>query len=116
MADVKHFSSNAKDVSESLKRIVNGNEGKLNETIENLKKVASQLSYETDRYADGSLMNDMESIKPILANVNQATEDLKNIMADVRSGKGTVGKLLSDDEVVDQVSETLAGVNRIVNR
>lgn len=116
MEDTKAFAQNARDVSKSLKNLITGNEGKLNDTIQNLQKVAEQLAYETDRYADGSLMNDMEGVKPILANVRQATEDLKNIMADVKSGKGTVGKLLRDEEVVDQVNETLAGVNRLVNR
>ena len=116
MEDARAFALNAKEISESLKRVINSNEGKLTESIQNLHKVAEQLAYETDRYSDGSLMNDMEGIKPILANVRDATQDLKSIMADVKSGKGTVGRLLRDDEVVDQVNETLAGVNRIVNR
>jgi phospholipid/cholesterol/gamma-HCH transport system substrate-binding protein len=38
------------------------------------------------------------------------------IVADVKEGKGTVGKLLRDDAVVDQVSQTLSSVNRLVNR
>lgn len=116
MSDIKAFSRNAKDVSASLKRIIGNNEGKLNDSIANLEKVAKQLAYETDRYADGSLMNDLEGIRPILDNVNMASADLRTIMGDVKSGKGTVGRLLRDDEVVDQVNETLAGVNRIVGR
>lgn len=113
---VKGIMRDIKDISGSMKRIVGDNEGKLSETIKDLNKVASQLAYETDRYADGSLMNDMDSLKPILKNVEDATADLKAIMADVRQGKGTVGKLLRDEEVIDQVNETLAGVNRLVSR
>lgn len=116
MLDVREFAKNAKDVSASLKRLIGNNEGKLNDTIENLQKVASQLAYETDRYSDGSLMNDMEQLKPILANINQASSDIKAIIGDVKDGKGTVGKLLRDEQVVDQVNQTLAGVNRIVGR
>lgn len=116
MADIREFSKNAREVSASLNRIVGGNEKKLNDAIANLNKVASQLAYETDRYADGSFMNDLEEIKPILANVKVATGDLKTIIADVKNGKGTVGRLLRDEEVVDQVNQTLAGVNRIVGR
>ena len=37
-------------------------------------------------------------------------------MSDVKDGRGTVGKLLRDDEIIDQVNETLSGVNRLVNR
>lgn len=116
MANVNEFSKNAKEISESLKRVINGNETKLNDTIANLNKISTQIAYETDRYADGSFMNDLEGIKPILTNVDKAIADLREIVADVKAGKGTVGKLLRDEEVIDQVSETLSGVNRLVNR
>ncbi len=116
VAQVNEFSHNANDISKSLKRMLNGNEDKINATIDNLKKVTEQLAFETDRYADDSLMNDMEAVGPILAKVDTAVSDLKEIMADVKAGRGTVGKLLRDDEVVDQVSQTLSGINRIVSR
>lgn len=116
MYNIKDFSKNAKEISESLKRVINGNEDKLNATIDDLKRISSQIAYETDRYADGSFMNDLEGIKPILANVDKAVADLKDIVADVKEGKGTVGKLLRDDEIIDQVNQTLSGVNRLVNR
>jgi len=116
MLNIKEFSKNANEVSLSLKEIIDQNKGGINDTLADLKKVANQLAYETDRYSDGSLMNDMDALKPILANVDRATSDLKEILADMKAGKGTVGKLLRDDEVVDQVNQTLSGVNRLVNR
>ena len=105
MKNIKDFSSNAKEISENLNGLIKDNKSNINETIADLKKVASQLAYETDRYQDGSLMNDMEDLKPILENVDRATSDLKDILADIKAGKGTVGKLLRDDEVVDQVNQ-----------
>ena len=116
MGNVKDFSKNAKDISESLKRMADTNEKKINSTLDDIKRLSSQLAYETDRYADGSFMNDLDNIKPIIKNVNKAVADLKDIVADVKSGKGTVGKLLRDEEVIDQVNETLSGVNRLMNR
>lgn len=116
MGNIKVFSQNAKEISENLNGLIKDNSGNINSTLADLKKVAQQLQYETDRYSDGSLMNDMEDLKPILANVDRATSDLKDILADIKAGKGTVGKLLRDDEVVDQVNQTLSGVNRLVNR
>ena len=114
--DVAEFSRNANDISKSIKTMVGQNESKINKTLANLEKITDQLRYETDRYEDGSFMNDLERVGPILEKVDLAVADLKEIVQDVKSGKGTVGKLLRDDEVVDQVSETLAGVNKIVNR
>jgi phospholipid/cholesterol/gamma-HCH transport system substrate-binding protein len=116
MTNVKDFSQNAKDISDSLKKLVDNNEKKLNDTFDDIKRISSQLAYETDRYADGSFMNDLEDIKPLLKNMNKAVADLKDIVSDVKSGKGTVGKLLRDEEVIDQVNETLSGVNRLMNR
>lgn len=116
MGNIKEFSDSSKLVAESLKRIINGNESKLNETIDDLKRISSQLAYETDRFQDGSFMNDMEDLKPILSKVDKSISDLRDIIIDVKSGKGTVGKLLRDEEVIDRVNETLAGVNRIVGR
>lgn len=116
IGQINEFSHNANDISKSLKRMIEGNEGKLNNTIDNLNRLTAQLAYETDRYQEGSLMQDLDEVGPILDKVNKSVSDLHTIMADVKAGKGTVGKLLRDEEVIDRVNETLAGVNRIVGR
>lgn len=116
IGQINEFSHNANDISKSIKRLMSGNEGKINKLVENLERLSEQLAYETDRYADGSFMNDLEDIGPILEKVDSAVSDMKIIMADMRAGKGTVGKLLRDEEVVDSVNETLSGINMIVNR
>ena len=116
VSNINEFSKNANDLSKSLKRLVEGNESTLNETIENLRKVSAQLAFETDQYSEGSLMNDLSGIEPILAKVDDAVSDLKVVMSDMRAGRGTVGKLLRDEAVIDKVNETLSGVNKIVGR
>ncbi len=116
VTQINEFSHNANDISKTLKRVLDGNENKVNKVVENLERVTEQLAYETDRYADGSFMNDLEDIGPILAKVDTAVTDMKVIIADMRAGKGTVGKLLRDEEVVDSVNQTLSGLNTIVNR
>jgi len=116
VVQINEFSHNANDISKSLKKMLDGNEGKINIAIENLKRISEQLAYETDRYQDGSFMNDLDKVGPILNKVDLAMLDLKEIMADVKAGKGTVGKLLRDEEVIDKVNETLSGVNKIVGR
>lgn len=113
---INQFSHNANDVSKSLKTILESNQTKIGDVVENLRKVSEQLAFETDRYQDDSFMNDLERVGPILEKVDVAVADLKEIVNDVKLGKGTVGKLLRDEEVIDKVNETLSGVNRIVNR
>lgn len=113
---VKEIVSNIEDTSASLKRITTGNEQRINDIMDDINRVTQQLAFETDRYQKNSLMNDLGKIGPILDKADSTVADLQTIVADVKEGKGTVGKLLRDDAVVDQVSQTLSSVNRLVNR
>jgi phospholipid/cholesterol/gamma-HCH transport system substrate-binding protein len=113
---VKKIIANIHDISESLKRVTTGNEQKINQIVDDVRAVAEQLAFETDRFQKDSLMADLSKVGPILDKTDAAVSDLQVIIADVKEGKGTVGKLLRDDAVVDQVSQTLSSVNRLVNR
>lgn len=113
---VKQIVENINEVTASLRRITDSNEDKVNRIIDDIEAISSQLARETDRYQKDSLMADLSKIGPILDKVDATVSDLKVIVADVKDGKGTVGKLLRDDAVVDQVSQTLSSVNRLVNR
>lgn len=113
---VKQIVENINEVTASLRRITDTNEDKVNKIIDDIEAISSQLAHETDRYQKDSLMADLSKIGPILDKVDATVSDLKVIVADVKDGKGTVGKLLRDDAVVDQVSQTLSSVNRLVNR
>lgn len=113
---IKEIVSNIHDMTSTLKRITTGNEDKINKIIDDMEAVTAQLAHETDRYQKDSLMGDLAKVGPILDKVDSAVSDLKIIVGDVKEGKGTVGKLLRDDAVVDQVSQTLSSVNRLVNR
>jgi phospholipid/cholesterol/gamma-HCH transport system substrate-binding protein len=113
---IKEIVKNINEMTASLKRITTGNEEKINQIIDDVKAITEQLAFETDRHQKDSLMSDLSKIGPILDKADSAAGDLKIIMADLKEGKGTVGKLLRDDAVVDQVSQTLSSVNRLVNR
>ena len=113
---VKEIIANIHDITGSLKRLSSGNEDKINQIVDSVKSISDQLAFETDRYQKDSLMGDLSKIGPILDKADSAVSDLKIIIADLKDGKGTVGKLLRDDAVVDQVSQTLSSVNRLVNR
>lgn len=113
---IKGIVENIEKVSDSLRRITDQNEEKVNRIIDDIEQLSSQLARETDRYQKNSLMSDLAKIGPILDKVDATVDDLKIIVGDLKDGKGTVGKLLRDDAVVDQVSQTLSSVNRLVNR
>ena len=110
---VQEIVDNTKAATESLKNVMSGNEEKLNNMIANLEEFSDKLAFHTDEQLSGSAMKD---VKDILANAEDMTNDLKEMMSDVKAGKGTLGKILVEDEIADEVKETLAGVKKLVGK
>jgi phospholipid/cholesterol/gamma-HCH transport system substrate-binding protein len=113
LEDVKELVHNTKTVTASLKRVVTGNEQKFNNIVDNLEGFSEQLAYHLDKDEPESAISD---VKEILSKTDTMMGDLKGIVRDVRDGKGTVGKLLVEEEIADEVKQTLAGVKKIVTK
>jgi phospholipid/cholesterol/gamma-HCH transport system substrate-binding protein len=113
MSDIQELVANTKDATASLKRMANNNEEKVSALIDNLEAFSSDLAYQSDRKNSDSAMSD---IKEVLNNTKKLTSDLEGLVADLRKGKGTLGKMLVEDEIADQVKDTLASVQKIVGK
>ncbi len=111
--DVKEITANTKALTDDLKILIGDNQQKINEMIENLRRFSEDVAYQVDNANQDSAMRDL---KKILANVDRLTDDMKVIVADIRAGRGTMGKLLVEEEIADEVRETLAGVRKIVTK
>jgi phospholipid/cholesterol/gamma-HCH transport system substrate-binding protein len=105
-----------KEVTGSIKSLITTNEGKLNDTLDNIYKVSKSLEFHLNEINKESLMSDFKKIGPVLDDIKSMSNDLKLVVSDLKAGKGTIGRLLRDDKVIDQVSETIAGVQRMVNK
>jgi phospholipid/cholesterol/gamma-HCH transport system substrate-binding protein len=113
LADVADLVKNTKEASITLKRIMGTNEEKIAALVDNLEAFSDQLAYQVD---NGNKDSAMADIKQILANVNKLTQDAQAIVADLKKGKGTLGKMLVEDEIADQVKDTLSSVQKIVGK
>ncbi|HEX6973688.1 MAG TPA: MlaD family protein, partial [Vicinamibacterales bacterium] len=62
-----------------------------------------------------SLMNDVgKDVRAIMASTHKVTEDLTVVVAGVRSGRGTVGKLLTDDALYVSAKNIAADAQKAV--
>jgi len=113
LADVQDLVENTKKATKSLENILSGNEEKFNKIIGNIETFSNKLAFHIDEDKNDSAMQDL---KHILGNADQLTSDLKSLVADIRAGKGTLGKILVEEEIADEVKETLAGVKKIVGK
>ena len=113
LADVTELVENTKEATLTLRSAIDGNEKKFNAIVENLESFSYELAYQSDK---GNADSVMAEIKEVLANTKKITQDLNAIVADVKLGKGTVGKLLVEDEIADQVKDTLSSVQKLVGK
>ncbi|MGZ3808399.1 MAG: hypothetical protein ACXVCE_09950, partial [Bacteriovorax sp.] len=84
-----------------------------NALMDNLQAFSEDLAYQVDKNNGDSAMAD---VKQVLANTKKLTSDLESIVADIKKGKGTIGKLVAEDEIADQVKDTLSSVQKIVGK
>lgn len=113
LSDVQELVANTKEVTATLKRVTENNEEKINAMMDNLEAFSADLAYQIDKNNGDSAMAD---IKIVLANTKKLTGDLEALVADVKRGKGTIGKMLVEDEIADQVKDTLSSVQKIVGK
>jgi phospholipid/cholesterol/gamma-HCH transport system substrate-binding protein len=72
-----------------------------------------------DRGIVGMLLNDQEArqeLRQTLTEAREAMRDVREIAADVRSGKGVLGRLVSDSELARKLDEIADDVHDIVHK
>ena len=88
--------SNINSLSKSMSRIVNSNELVFNSTMEHVGATSKNLAQLTDSLSKiefGTTMKNMEV----------ASNQLKTILSNLEQGEGTVGKLLNDDGLYNEL-------------
>lgn len=117
LEDIVHnmnaMTRDAQEVMAQLKSLIGENNERISNMIDNFTVISDQIRNETDpENMDSALAN----LKELMANANQMSKDMQELVADIKSGKGTVGKFLVEEEIADEVRQTLASVQRIVGR
>ena len=113
LADSAELVANTKAITATLKKVTDTNADKITALMDNLEAFSADLAYQSDKSNSDSAMSD---IKVVLANTKKLTGDLESIVADLKKGKGTIGKMLVEDEIADQVKDTLSSVQKLVGK
>ena len=92
---LSEFSVASKNINEMLV----DNKAKINSTMSNLDKTSANFSKMSDSLAKANLGQTVKNLEKTLASVDK-------IMADINSGKGTMGKLMKDDAMYNNFTNT----------
>jgi phospholipid/cholesterol/gamma-HCH transport system substrate-binding protein len=85
--------------SSSINSILDDNKGKIGGMVSNFNKVSSDFSKISDSLNKADLGKTVKNLQKTLATVD-------GIMVNLQSGKGTMGKLLTDDVLYTNLSKT----------
>ncbi|MBL6990836.1 MAG: MCE family protein [Bacteriovoracaceae bacterium] len=111
--DMRDVMSTTSKLAHELDDFMNENEGTFEKMINNMHSFTSKLNtYLDDAHNDKELL--VGDTGRILNNFDEMSGDLKTIIANIKNGRGTIGKILVEDEIADEVSETLSSVKEMV--
>lgn len=97
--DFSSTASNLKGMSGSLNGMIKRNEGKLDNTFSNLDTMSANFATISDSLAQ-------IQVGELLAKVENILIDFEGIANNLKTGKGTAGKLLNDDQVYVNLERT----------
>lgn len=83
-------------LSNSINALVSKNDAELTSAIKNFNKVTSDMAI---------LSNDLKDVKlsQSVAKLETTMENINTLIADVKNGNGTLGKLMTDDKLYDNL-------------
>lgn len=122
---------NLKEITASMNEILKANAENVNRTIENIDGIAAEarpgvreiikdikaITTEMRHFVEvntgkaGSAVNDADSaireIRSAVSKLDRTLDNLADVTDGVREGEGTVGRLLRDDKLIDDVEEVV---------
>ena len=142
MITLQEVANNSNRVTNSLANILGGEKGEasLSSIVENIKELVEILNrtvQENNKDVTNIIANlsefsetlnkigdtNREDIRGIISNVRKASEKMEALIAGINDitskinqGKGTIGKLVNEEETVNNLNEALASLKTITNK
>ncbi len=129
---------NLSEALAAVNRTIQANQYVIDRTIENIEGITSDarprldeilanvaaISDEARRVLEANeedLDDGLGEVDDTIASIHRASEELEDVLADIEEvtdrtarGEGTIGRLTSDDHLIDEVEGTVEGINDFV--
>ena len=102
LANIEVASSNAVGLTLSMRSIVDENRGKVDNVLTRFSDAADNLS-KTSKNVDQLVSANQDDIRAAMKNLAESTAKVNDILARLQNGEGTVGKLLVDPTLHDEI-------------
>jgi phospholipid/cholesterol/gamma-HCH transport system substrate-binding protein len=124
---------NIEAITVVVKNMATNNQDNINQLLANLKDVSQTLKDQTPQIAGkinnitgnvddlvagskGNLEDTIKNIKTVTAKLEKTVDNINSITDKINKGEGTVGKLINDNQTVENLNETLKGVRNLFTK
>lgn len=106
--NLKSLIANLGKTAARIADIVENNDTKINNIIDNIDVFTAQLKQlSTD--------DNRKKVADIIDNLDASSKDLKDILAKIEKGEGTIGQLVSKDDTAKEIKKTLHDIQNTVS-
>lgn len=127
-AALSEIVENIRELTASLKVLITENQANVNETtanfrdfsgvlrdelpviVDKMNRLADQLSGVVDDN-DDNLEASLANIRDLSDRLRTSADNLNDITGKIAAGEGTIGKLVNDEETVDNLNQTLGSID-----
>ncbi|MCB0365123.1 MAG: MCE family protein [Bdellovibrionaceae bacterium] len=105
---------NIEKVSKDLSDITGHNKGKIDEIVDQVHSITSTLDgFVNDDSPDGFKAGWQKAVDS-LARIDTSLKNIEEITDKINRGEGTIGRLVNDEETVDELNAAIRNVNNFV--
>lgn len=104
--------SNIEKLTADMADITAENKGKINQIVDQVNRVTKSLDEILNEQGDESLKN---KLARIMTRADSAMKNIDEITGKVNRGEGTIGKLINDDQTVEELNTAIDGVNSFLD-
>lgn len=114
-SNIKGSASNFNLASKNLNLMLNETRNSLNSLASRLNNIASNVD-NTVSETKPELKETMKDIRLLTSRLDTLTLNLNSLVSNAKDSNSTVGKLLTEDEMYNNVNKTLVSVNKLVKK
>lgn len=100
--------NNIEKLTQDLSDITSENKGKINDIISSVDRITKSLDDVLNGDGDESLK---AQIKRTMTRLDSAMKNVDEITGKINRGEGTIGRLVNDEETVEELNTAIEGVN-----
>lgn len=114
-SDVKGTAFNFNVASKNFKFLLDENRSSLSLLTKKLNKIADDVDL-TVAETSPDLKQTVENVKGITFKLDSLTNNLNKIILDAKDTNSTVGKLLTEDEMYENLNRTILNINKLIKQ